>query len=167
MAPTLCSGTVISHSFLSVELLELRQVVGDLEPGCLGADEDVRAGPNGGSVDERAQRDVNVGAVPHHGEEEGATRRAARVVRGFLAEDEAPIRAVRDLELLPLDAGEWLECRAGRGAAARAVTVRRVKEFVRYPIANRATPTLPGKLAVARCCCRSRARAGPYLLVAL
>jgi hypothetical protein len=38
---------------LSLQLLELGQVVGDLEPGRLGADEDVSSGPDARLVDER------------------------------------------------------------------------------------------------------------------
>jgi hypothetical protein len=42
--------------------LELREIIGDLEPRCLGADEDMRRGPNAGGVRERAHRDVHVRA---------------------------------------------------------------------------------------------------------
>src|SRR5215211_2482062 len=155
MAPTFFSDAVISallsrRATASVKLLELRQVVGDLEPRRLRADEDVPRRPNGGSVHERPHRDVHIGALPHHGEEEGATRRTPRVVQVFLSEDEERILAVRDLELLPLDPGKRLERRAGRRATARAMTVRRIQERVSDPITNRATPTLPDEHALAR-----------------
>src|SRR5438477_1971225 len=155
MAPTLFSDSLIStllsrRTTASVELLGLRQVVGDLEPRRLGADEDVPRRPHGGSVHERSHRDVHIGAVPHHGEEEGATGSTARVVQVFLSDDKERIAAVRELELLPLDPGKRLEGRAGRRATARIVTVRRVQERVRDPITNPATPTLPDERAVGR-----------------
>src|SRR5437773_5758625 len=139
MAPTLFSDSPISAllsrpTTASVKLLELRQVVGDLEPRRLGADEDVPRRPNSGSVHERSHRDVHVGALPHHGEEQRATRSTPRVVQVFLSDDKERIAAVRDLELLPLDPGKRLESRTGRRATARAVTVRRVQERVNDPI---------------------------------
>jgi hypothetical protein len=126
-------------------LLELGQVVGDLEPRGLRADEDVLRRPDARRVRERAQRDVHVGAVPHHREEEGSAPSAARVVQVVVADDEERIPAVRQLQLLPLDPGERLERRPGRGATARAVAVRRVQERVRDPVANAATPAPAGE----------------------
>ena len=64
----------------------MRQVVGDLEPRRLGADEDVLRRTDGGNIDQRTHGDVHIRTVPHHGEEEGAARRAARVVEIFFAE---------------------------------------------------------------------------------
>ena len=46
-------------------LVELRQVVRDLEPRRLRADEDVLRRPQARRVDERAERDVDVGALAH------------------------------------------------------------------------------------------------------
>ncbi len=46
-------------------LLVLRQVIGDLEPGSLRADEDVLGRTDARRVDQRAHRDVHVGAVAH------------------------------------------------------------------------------------------------------
>ena len=47
-----------AHGLRLPKFLVLRQVVGDREPRCLGANEDVSGGPNGGAADERAQGDV-------------------------------------------------------------------------------------------------------------
>src|SRR5437773_9969188 len=101
MAPTLFSDSPISAllsrpTTASVKLLELRQVVGDLEPRRLRADEDVPCRPNGGSVLERSHRYVHIGAVPHYGEEEGATGGTPRVVQVFRSEDKERIPAVRE-----------------------------------------------------------------------
>src|SRR6185295_3502330 len=98
-------------------LLELGQVVGDLEPRRLGADEDVLRRPHAGLVDERAERDVNVLAVPHDRIEERAARRATRVVELLLTVDEQGVVTGKQLELLALDPGERLERRPGGGAA--------------------------------------------------
>src|SRR5262245_28739491 len=52
--------------------------VGDLEPRCLGADEDVLGRLDAGSIHERSQCEVHVGALPHQGVEERATDGTAR-----------------------------------------------------------------------------------------
>jgi hypothetical protein len=66
----------------------------------------------------------------------------------LLAHDQDHVLPLGDLELPALDAGKRLERRAGRRAAARAVTVRRVAERIRDLIANRATLALPDEKAV-------------------
>jgi hypothetical protein len=91
---------------------------------------------------------MHVGAVPHYGEEQGTTCPTTRVVQLIVADDEQRVLAVGELELLPLDSSERLESRAGRGATARAVTVRRIQELVRDPITSRATLTPPGQHAL-------------------
>ncbi len=50
--------------------LELREIIGDLKPRCLGADEDVCRGPDAGRIHERPQRNMDVGAIPHDREEQ-------------------------------------------------------------------------------------------------
>lgn len=128
----------------------LREVVCDLEPLRLGADEDVLRRPDCGRIDKRSQRNVHVGTVPHHGEEKRATARAARVVQVVLAEDEEAVPALRELELVPLDARERLERRAGRRAALRAVAVRCVPELVRDPVSDSAALASPFERAAQR-----------------
>ena len=124
-------------------LVVLRQVVGDLEPRCLRADEDVLGRADGGRVDERSHRDVHVLAVAHDREQQRAADRAARVVQVVLSVDQQARRLPGDLELLSLDTGERLERRAGRRPAARAMAVRRVPERVRDPVADRAALAPP------------------------
>src|ERR671931_1830163 len=68
-------------------LLELRQVVRDLEPRRLRADEDVLGRRHRRGVDERPERDVHPGAVPHDGEQERAARGAAGVVQRVVSDD--------------------------------------------------------------------------------
>ena len=90
-------------------LVELRQVVGDLEPRRLRADEDVLGRANCRNIDERPHGDVNERAVPHNGEEEGAALRAAGVVQVFLPEDRDGVQTLGDLERLALGPGEPLK----------------------------------------------------------
>src|SRR6266576_2953652 len=93
-------------------------------------------------VDERSQRDVHVGAVAHHGEEQRTTDRAAGVVQVVLAPDEEGVLPVDHLELVPLDAGKRLERRTGCRATVRAVAVCGIQELVGNAIPNRAALTL-------------------------
>src|SRR2546423_11077581 len=130
-------------------LVELRQVVRDLEPGCFRADEDVLRRPNAGSVDKRSHRHVYVGTVTHHGKEERATCPAPRVVQVLLSEDQQAIQAVRDLELFPLYARKRLERRTGRSATARAVAVRRVEERILDAVTDQAALALSGEHTIA------------------
>jgi hypothetical protein len=58
-----------------------------------------------------------------------------------LSDDDQPVPPARDLELPPLDPDERLERRTGRGATARAVTVRCVQESILDPVTNRAALT--------------------------
>jgi len=99
--------------------LVLRQVVGDGEPGRLGADEDVVGRPDGRLVDQGSQRDVDVLAVADQRIEEGAARPAVGVVRllDVAAEDQQLVVPLGDGEFATLDAGEGLERRTG-GAPA-------------------------------------------------
>src|SRR5205085_2886578 len=69
-------------------LLELRQVVGDLEPRRFRADEDVLRRPEARRVDEGAVRDVDVLPVANDGVEKRAAHAAACVVRVVVAVDE-------------------------------------------------------------------------------
>ena len=54
---------------------------------------------NAGSVDQRAHRDMHVGAVSHHREEKRAADTAPRVVRVVLPEDEQAVQAVGESSL--------------------------------------------------------------------
>jgi len=83
--------------------VELRQVVSDLEPRRLGADEDVLCRTDGGSVYQRPHGDVHKRAVSHHREEEGSACPASRVVEVFLSEDGDVVQTLRDRDLLPLE----------------------------------------------------------------
>src|SRR5262245_6701017 len=88
------------------------------------------------------------GAVEHDGEEKRAARRAAGVVQGLLSHDQELVRAVRDLELFPLDAGERLERRARRRTTAGAVAVRRIAERILDAVADLPALTPAGEPAV-------------------
>src|SRR6187551_48208 len=110
------------------ELLELREVVRDLEPGRFRPHVDVARRADRRLVDERAERHVDVLPVPHDRVEQRPAGGASRVVEGLLTVDEQCVRAPGQLELLPLDAGKRLERRSGRSATARAMAVRRVAE---------------------------------------
>src|SRR5437879_3099604 len=108
-------------SLLSSQFFELRQVVGDLEPRRLRADEDVAGRADARLVHERAHSDVDVLAVAHDREQKRTALRAARVILVLSPDDEEGVGAFRDLEPLPLDTRVWLERRAGCGPAPRAV----------------------------------------------
>src|SRR5690606_22342138 len=91
-------------------------------------------------------------SVPHQGVKEGAAGGAARVVVRLAAENRQALFALGDRQLLPLDAGEGLEGRAGHAPAIRAVAVGRVLERVGDHILDGAALTASGK----------RARVGPF-----
>ena len=84
---------------------------------------------------------MHVDAVADDREQERAARRTTRVVEDLVADHEERVRPLHDLELVAFDAGERLERRSRRGAAARAVAVPRVQELVRHPVPDGATPT--------------------------
>jgi hypothetical protein len=94
---------------------------------------------------------VHIGALPDHGEEEGAAFPAPCVVQRLLSDDQELVRAVRELELLPLDAGKRLERGPGGRATTGAVTVHRVQELVGDSVPNVAALATPDKQAVVRC----------------
>src|SRR5712692_303353 len=72
------------------------------------------------------------------------------MVRVLFPDDKQLVRSVRDRELRPLDSGEGFEGRSGRGAAPRAVTVRRVQKCVRDLVANSTALTSSCKATVGR-----------------
>ena len=73
-----------------------------------------------------------------------------------LSEDGDVVQALRDRQLLALDACERLERRARRRSAFRAVTVRRVQERIGDLVANRAAPALSREDASVRLAFRHR-----------
>src|SRR5436309_4635146 len=100
MAPTLFSDALTSPGRRSCRVfVELRQVVRDLEPRRLGADEYVLCRTDAWSVHQRPHADVHPCTVPQHGEEEGSARPAPRVVEVFLSEDGEAVQPLRDREL--------------------------------------------------------------------
>jgi hypothetical protein len=84
---------------------------------------------------------MHIGAVADDREQERAARRTARVVEDVVADHKERVRPLHDLELVAFDAGERLERRSRRGAAARAVAVPCVQELVRHLVPNGSTPT--------------------------
>jgi hypothetical protein len=112
------------------ELSMLRKIVGDGEPRRLGANEDVRRGADGGLITESAERHMNVPALANQGVQEGAALGASGVMGEFLPEDEQVSGPVHELELLPLDAGEWFEGSTGGAATIGAMAVEGVREVV-------------------------------------
>jgi hypothetical protein len=112
------------------ELLMLRKIVGDGEPRRLRANEDVRRGADGGLITESAERHMNVLALANQGVEEGATLGAPGVMCEFFPENEQVSGPVHQLELLPLDAGEWFEGSTGGAATVGAMAVEGVREVV-------------------------------------
>src|SRR5690242_21830876 len=92
-----------------LQLLVLHEVVRDLEPRRLRADEDVLRRADARIVRERTERDVHVGALADDRVEERAADAATRVIPVVVAPDEQRVRALDDLELLALDPGERLE----------------------------------------------------------
>src|SRR5436190_9752970 len=104
---------------------------------------------------------MNISALAHDGEQERAAYRAARVVGVRLADDQQPVAALRDLQLLARDARERLERRPGRRAAARAVAVAGVLECVRHRVTDRAAVAASGELHHAVSVDRPRAALGP------
>ena len=93
--------------------LVLGQVVGDREPGRLGADEDVVGRADGRGVDQRAQGDMDPERVTHDRVEQGAALAAVGIVGLVAAVDQQAVGAFGDRELRPLDTCKWLEGRAG------------------------------------------------------
>src|SRR4051794_5131825 len=127
--------------------LVLGQVVGDGEPGRLGADEDVMGGPDGRLVRQPTHRDVDVLAVADQRIEEGTAAPAVGVVRlrDVLAVDQQPVLPLGDGKFAPLDAGKGLEGRAGGAPAPRAVAIHGVLEFVRHRIVDGAAVAPAGE----------------------
>jgi hypothetical protein len=117
------------------QLVELRQVVGDVEPPRLRPDKDVGRRADTRFIGERPERDVNTIGVDER-EEQRPADTATRVVVRRVAEDEERVVALRDLELVALDPRKRFERRAGAGAAAGAVAVHRVPEGVRNDVAD-------------------------------
>jgi hypothetical protein len=128
----------------------LRQAVGDGEPWCLGANEDVRGRADGGIIYQRPHRDMDPAAIADNGIEQRATLPAVRIVAVFITKDHAVIAAFCDGELVAFDAGERLEGGTGGAPTVRAVTVRGISELVRYRIVDGAAEAFSGKGTVAR-----------------
>ena len=84
----------------SVELLMLGQIVGDLEPRRLRADEDVLGRSDRRSIFERAHRHVHESAVADDGEQERSACSATAVVRVRFAVDQQRLLPGGDGELV-------------------------------------------------------------------
>src|SRR5262245_31866869 len=101
-------------------LMMLRQVVGDGEPGRLGADEDMPLRPDGRLVDQRPHRDMDILAIADQRIEQRPARPAVGVVRLFdvATVDQQLVLPMCDHELATLDSSERLEgCTGGAPAA--------------------------------------------------
>src|SRR5688572_5072105 len=133
---------------LRSQLLVLRQIVGDGEPGRLRADMDMRGRVQAGSVGEGAVRHMHAGAIAHHRIEQRAAVLAEGVVNVGRAVDRKTLRAFGEGELVALDAAERLEGRSGRAPALRAVAVHGVAELVAYLVLHRAAQAAAGKNTV-------------------
>src|SRR6266446_5402409 len=129
-----------------------RQVVADLVPWRLGADEDMSGGPDRGRIDKRSHRDMDEGAVAHHGIEQRAAAAAVCVMGLVVAVNQQTIPAPGDAELLARNSGERLERRAGGAPAIRAMAIQGVGEFVSHGVADRAAKAFSGKNASIRFC---------------
>ena len=73
-----------------------------------------------------------------------------RVVGVYLAENHQLVAALGDGQLIPLDAGERFEGRAGRPPAVAAMAIRGIEEFIGDRVADGAAETSSGERA-ARC----------------
>src|ERR1700736_4287978 len=119
-------------------LFILRQVVGDREPRCLGADENMFGRADGRTVDESSHGNVNKGAGADQRVEERAAHLTVRIVTIFIAKNHEIVLTLADDQLFALYTGERLEGRTGRPPAIRAVAVRGVDELVRHGVVDRA-----------------------------
>jgi hypothetical protein len=131
-------------------LLVLGQVVGDGEPGRLGADKYVLGRTDSRVVNESSHGDMDKDALADDGKEERPADPAMRVVAVFVAEDQELVFARGDGELVALYSSEWLEGRARRAPAVGAVAIRCVEEFVCHEIMYRTAIAFPFELATTR-----------------
>jgi hypothetical protein len=116
--------------WFSVELIVLRESVGDGEPRRLRADEDVRRGTDGRFIAKRPERYVDELTFSNHGIKEGTALRAPCVVGKFLSEDEQGFGPLAEDELLTLDTRERLEGSPSSAAAVRAMAIECVAEAI-------------------------------------
>lgn len=92
------------------EFWELRQTVGDLEPRCLGTNEDMGCGLDRWRVDQSAQGDMDKSVLADDGEQQGAAGSAVDVVRvGGVAVDQNCVGALNDPQMIPCDPGKRFE----------------------------------------------------------
>src|SRR5882757_6907697 len=123
----------------------LRQIVRDLVPRGLGADENMGARPDRGGVDQGSHGDMDPFSFADPGIKQRAAAGTVGVVSSVVPENDALVLASDDAELAVLDPGERLEGGAGGAAAVRAVAVHRIGEPVRHLVADRAAVAFAGK----------------------
>ena len=112
-------------------LFVLGQIVGDREPGRLGADEDVLGRADGRIVEQCSHGNVEKSAVADDRKEERTAQLAARVVAVFVAKDSEVVFAPGDVQLVALDASEWLKGRTSRAGSSSSGSSRRKR--IRLP----------------------------------
>src|SRR3954466_15650240 len=117
----------------------LRQIIRNLVPGRLRANENVGVGSDRGGIDQGSHGDMDPFSLAHAGIKQRAATGAVGVVGGVVTVDGALVLAPDDAELALLNAGERLEGGAGGAAAIRAVAVHRIGERVRHLVAHGAT----------------------------
>jgi hypothetical protein len=127
--------------------LVLRQVVSDLEPGRLRADENMPARPDGRIIAERTHGDMYESSLANDRKQEGTACAAAGIVGSSIAEDHKSVGAFDEAKLVTLDSGKRLEGRARRPSALGAMTIPGVKEFISDFITDSAAQASAGKLA--------------------
>ena len=81
----------------------LRQIVRDLVPRRLGADENMGARPDRGGIDQGSHGDMDPFSFAHPGIKQRAAAGAVRVMGGVVAVDDALVLASDDAELALLD----------------------------------------------------------------
>src|SRR3569832_1264380 len=123
----------------------LRQIVRDLVPWGLGANENMGGRADRGRIDQGSHGDMDPFSLANPGIKQRATAGTVRIMGGVVPVNHPLVRAPDEAELAVLDAGERLEGGAGGAAAVRAVAVQRVGERVRHLKTNRAAVAFAGK----------------------
>ena len=130
--------------------LALGQVIGDGEPGRLGADEYVLGRTDSRVVNESSHGDMDKGALADDGIRERPANPTMGIIAVFVAENHEIVFARGNGELVVLYPGEWLQGRAGRAPAVGAVTIRGLEEFICHEIMPRTAIAFPFELATIR-----------------
>ena len=126
------------------KLVELWKSVRDLEPGCLGADKDMRGWSDRRRVDQRAQGDMGIGSVADLRIDQRAAAAAMGVVVAFTeARDVVP--TAHHGQVFHTDAGKRLESGSGRTPAVRAMAVECILEGIVDLVAHSTTKAFAAK----------------------